>query len=252
MKIFAGIICALIGFTIFLGSLGGVLSGEIFWGLFTMSISFVLFYAAFSLFKNKPTNQNRGKTTYGKTSKESQRVQAIRESKNQFHYNIEIKELERYILMSIESFDIIGKSKRVENVEDRLIELRNYLGIISREKETGYFVNVLNKAYNKYTELYYDRKIPEEVKSILLNPENILSDDNWWAFVNAVLIKTLQRYVHYQLFDLNELKTERGRKNRVKRTMEKYDEFCYHHPYLRNHIEMIDLEKTLKWRYDNP
>lgn len=157
-------------------------------------------------------------------------------------------ELVNAMYVVLENLKLFKTTRNFEVLEQRFILLRHNLLVIERYQEWHLFSDALRSAEDWFVSNYFGSIVEADERMVIINSSEYLQERKWTDFQAFVLLETMRRFVQRELLDLDELKTIRGKKNRLLKILREFEKFTYYFPYLKNHPAMIEIEKVVDFR----
>ena len=128
------------------------------------------------------------------------------------------RNLERDFYQSFESIELITTSVNYDVIKSRILILESLIVVIQLQKDSisqDKFESLLSIAVDKYKKDYYDRIFKDFQITLLLKNKEQRHD-----FYAECIYDGFIRYVKNQQLEIDNLKTEKGKANRMTKIME--------------------------------
>jgi hypothetical protein len=270
MKILINIIRWVIGLFLILGSLGGIISGDIFWGFFTLIIGFILLppigKKLFSKeseekLKKNLSNKNIISTSSKSVNKNKTELTINLNQENLVkHYNEKKKERENEIrnfnyqpiqvqrqgIQILESLNILNTTKNIDTLKSRFdFILKMYDNFIKASYNKRY-ISDIQIAVDEYKTMYYDKIINDFELKLLVKPEN----ENLTDYYSECLFNCFNQFVKEQEIQIESLKRADARKRRKEKIVNisneiiaEFDKNGSDKEKFRNYIKIIQEKR---------
>lgn len=184
-----------------------------------MGVFFLFMLVAVALWTRKVLNTPAEE--FNRKMKEAAESRKRASARSRLPGEFHLRQLQRDQRVALDSLQIISNSYKIDTVLSRLPILQQaLLGLVPEADSPGY-EPILWQTIEKFKIDYYDKPVEKWWVEAVLKPGELLY--NWEDFTQKALIAAFKRYAKEHQNHINELKTPKGKVNRVQKVIEELD-----------------------------
>tara|TARA_R110001606_G_scaffold271034_1_gene419605 strand:- start:218 stop:2086 length:1869 start_codon:yes stop_codon:yes gene_type:complete len=234
MKILFNIVRWILGLFLILGSFGGIMSGDVFWGLITLAIGLILLPP---IGKKLFSKKNEEKLSEKLTTKDIISTSSKSVSKNKTELTIDLnqeeliklynqnkeeranelknfnyipEQIQRKGIQLLESLNILNTTKNIDTLKNRFDFISKMYDDFIKSSYKKRYISDIQIAVDEYKTLYYDKIINDFELQLLVRPQN----ENLIDYYSECLYNCFNKFINEQESQIKNLKKEDAKKRR--------------------------------------